>query len=187
MTHVRVLKQERLDDGPPHNYQPNYIMNRVLRYRMTANGLEFEFDRDGVDVPPNLPIDELNLDVYDDTLFYLRLSTQREWYWSRDFDAVTTKKDNKRYYGQIEYQLQDGSWTEWDGNAPKPWNSKKIRFLASKNEDGGETVHQFSLNIDLILTGGRRLPISLDPDIQNPKPVVLEPSGGPVPGLLRAL
>jgi hypothetical protein len=164
-------------------------MNRVLRYRMTANGLEFEVDRDdryGADVPPDYPLDELNLDVYEDTWFYLRLSSQREWYWSRDFDAVTTKKDNKRYYGKIEYQLQDQSWVEWDGNGPKPWQSKRIRFLASKNEDGVDPIHEFSLNIDLILTGGRRLPISLDPDIENPKPQLAVPIGGPKPGLLQA-
>lgn len=187
MPHERVLRQERLDDGVPHNYQANKVIRRVLRYSMGANGLQFEFHRDGADDTPKLPIDELNLDVYEDTEFYLRLSSQRDWHWSIDFDAITTKRDKKRYYGKVEYEIAPNTFVEWDGTGPKPWRSDRIRFLASLNQDGGDNAHSFSLNIDMVLAGGRILPISLDPDIQNPKVNFAEPVADPPPGLLAAV
>lgn len=187
MAHERVLKQERLYDGEPHKYNPKYIIRRVLRYITTNRGLEFLFDRDGNDDTANLPIDKLNLDVYDDTEFYLRLSSQKDWRWSRTFDAITTKKENSKYYGKVQYEQPNGTFAEWDGKAPRTWDSSRIIFLASLNEDSNsEKFHGFSMNIELILPNGGILPITLDPDIQNPR-LNPAPLDNPQPGPLQAL
>lgn len=188
MPHERVLKQERLNDNQPDNYSKVRTIRRKLNYDIdsTTGRLRFWCEQDGDD-DSDARVDELNLDVDADTEFYLRLTNQREWHWSRDFDAITTKKDKTRYYGKVLYE-KDGEFVPWDGKAPKNWRCRQIMFLASLNEDAGsETAHKFSLNIDLILPDGRELPISLDPDIQNPKVRTSVPVGGPRPGLLSSL
>jgi hypothetical protein len=179
--HERVLKQERLKDQKPDDYTSNKEVRRVLDFRLVGDHIVFECDDDGS--PNPIPVDELNLDVVEDTLFQLRLSN-RAWHWSKAFDAITLKKDKKKYYGKVEYLRPGGTFEEWNGQAPKDFECKTIRFLAALNEDGGDRFHGFSLNIDLKLPGGGTLPITLDPDIQNPKPQVAEEN--PRPGLLSA-
>lgn len=185
--HEPVLKQERLNNSAPANYNTRYKVRRVLNYQIdSATGrLAFSCDRD-VDDDLSLPVRELNLDVVDDTEFYIRLSDDKDWYWSKGFDAITTKLDKKRFYGKILYE-RNGKFVSWDGSSSKTWACKRIMFLAALNEDTTvEPSHGFSLNIDLILPGGGILPISLDPDIQNPKPAVPDPIPIPIPGLLSA-
>jgi len=182
--HERVLKQERLKDTDPDDYTANKEVRRLLDFELTSDGRHLIFICTDDGSPNPSPVDELNLDVVDDTLFQLRLS-DKAWHWSKAFDAITLKKDKKKYYGRVMYQKPDGTWDEWDGKAAKAYECKTIKFLAALNEDGGEKTHGFSLNIDLALPGGGILPITLDPDIQNPKPAVIEEN--PRPGLLSAL
>lgn len=181
--HERVLKQERLKDQDPDDYTPNKQVHRVLDFEISSDGRKLTFKCDDDGSPNPVPVDELNLDVVDDTLFQLRLS-DKDWHWSKAFDAVTLKKDTKKYYGRVEYMRPGGTFEEWDGKAPKDFECKIIRFRAALNEDGGEKFHGFSLNIDLAIPGGGTLPITLDPDIQNPKPAVIEEN--PRPGFLSA-
>lgn len=189
MAHVRVLKQERLDDDDPKDYTKVTEIRRVLNYKIdTLSGdVIFWWDKDGSG-STELPVDELNLDIMADSEVHIRLSDDHKWHWSQNFDAITLKKEDKKYYGTLEYEMPNGNYEEWDGQSAKTWKTKRIKFRAALNEDNtGQNTHGFSLNIDLVLPGGKILPITLDPDIQNPKPNFVEPEGDPIPGVLSAL
>jgi hypothetical protein len=182
-----VLKQERLNKDKPAGWTPKWVIRRMLTY-LTDPGnprrLIFQLNRDGPDNTEGSGAALLDLDVRDNTEFFLSLDPAKDWFWSVEFDAITTKAKHDRFYGDILYE-RDGAFEERiDG---KGWRTKKICFYALHNKNGPlGTRHSFSMNIDLILTDALHLPITLDPDIKNPPP-----GDGPAPivlapGLLSA-
>jgi hypothetical protein len=171
-----VMKQETISDKKPEGYEPKLKIKRMLSYKIDRDTgrLVFEYLPDGPDdTVPAATI--LNLDVWEDTEFTLRLDANRAWHWSKNYHAITTKKDKKNLYGLMQYD-RNGVFETWDGKKPKDFECMRVRFVADKNNDVNDRVHSFSMNIDLVLPNGAILPIALDPDIENP-PI----GGGGVP------
>ena len=86
------------------------------------------------------------------------------WHW-RSRDAITTVEPRKSQYTQLQY-LVNGAWV------PEPEEEARcqaIRFGAIHR--GGSVRIDDPFNINLILEWGTNevLPITIDPDIQNPK------------------
>ena len=87
-------------------------------------------------------------------------------YFSKEFDAITTKETLSSYYGSVSYGAYD----------PKLDRYKTVRFAARYNEGGKVgTIHRFNINVDLLQTGTdgepRWIGLTIDPDIKNPPPV----------------
>ncbi|GFE73769.1 MULTISPECIES: nucleotide synthetase [Novosphingobium] len=85
-------------------------------------------------------------------------------YFSKEWDAITTKEALSSYYGGLEYDKYDKELDRY----------KVVRFQARFNYGGKlGTRHPFNINVDL-LQGTRRAPkwigITIDPDIKNPPP-----------------
>ncbi|MFK4873637.1 nucleotide synthetase [Novosphingobium sp. ZW T3_23] len=85
-------------------------------------------------------------------------------YFSKEWDAITTKEALSSYYGGLEYSKYDKELDRY----------KVVRFQARFNRGGKlGTKHPFNINVDL-LQGTRCAPqwigLTIDPDIKNPPP-----------------
>ena len=87
-------------------------------------------------------------------------------YFSKEFDAITTKETLSSFYGNLVYGAYDAKLDRY----------KSVRFAARYNEGGKlGTVHRFNINVDLLQAGvdgePRWIGLTIDPDIKNPPPV----------------
>lgn len=85
-------------------------------------------------------------------------------FFSKAWDAITTKQALSSYYGGLEYDKYDKELDRY----------KVVRFQARFNRGGKlGTRHPFNINVDL-LQGMRCDPrwvgLTIDPDIRNPPP-----------------
>ncbi|WP_334183436.1 nucleotide synthetase [Novosphingobium sp.] len=85
-------------------------------------------------------------------------------YFSKEWDAITTKEALSSYYGALEYSNYDEDLDRY----------KTVTFQARYNQGGKlGTKHRFNINVDL-LQGTRCDPkwigLTIDPDIKNPPP-----------------
>lgn len=95
---------------------------------------------------------EVVIELYGEQLFF-----------SKEYDAITTKGDFSSYYGGLAYDDYD----------PERDRYRRVSFLARANKRGKRgTRHPFNLNVDLHQPGSKLewIPISIDPDIKNPPP-----------------
>lgn len=87
-------------------------------------------------------------------------------FFSKPYDAITTKDDLKFFYGGLCYEDYDEKLDRY----------KTVAFTARYNACGKVgTNHPFSINIDLLQTDAEGNPswigMTIDPDIRNPPPV----------------
>ncbi|PHQ64341.1 MAG: hypothetical protein COC10_01455 [Sphingobium sp.] len=86
-------------------------------------------------------------------------------FFSKDYDAITTKEPLASFYGGLTYDDYDRKLDRY----------KKVRFQARYNQGGKYgTRHRFNINVDLLQNPGAAAPewiaLSIDPDIKNPPP-----------------
>ena len=113
--------------------------------------------------------------IYKNTKIRFRLNSNKEWRFSGQYDAITTKGSFEAFYGQLEYEIENAFYHP--SSASPPNNMKRsiaghreITVLAKKNAKGRvNTTHGFSFNIDLLQVGT----ISGDELASNPKPIWL--------------
>ncbi|WP_156442224.1 MULTISPECIES: nucleotide synthetase [unclassified Sphingomonas] len=100
-----------------------------------------------------------------DSIVEVRLEG-RQIFFSKQFDAVTFKSDQRSLYGGIEYLDYDEKLDRY----------RRARFTARFNRGGKfDTRHGFNINLDLLQRGKDRknvrfVPLTVDPDITNPPP-----------------
>lgn len=87
-------------------------------------------------------------------------------YFSKDYDAITTKEALSSFYGALAY---DGYDKELD-------RYKIVRFIARYNKNGKVgTKHPFNINVDLLQSSDgeepRFIALTIDPTINNPPPM----------------
>jgi hypothetical protein len=117
---------------------------------------------------PSVPAPILDLEVYDDCFLEIWLNPRQNWQWSRNYDAITTKKDYSKLYFELRYR--DGSDLYERADFPTNKTPLVARFGAIHDQGGTPgTKHGFSMNLELLFPTGDPLPITIDPDIQNPK------------------
>lgn len=89
-------------------------------------------------------------------------------FFSKMMHGITTKEDLSTFYGGLEY----------DGYDEKLDRYKIVRFTARYNRNGKyDTSHAFNLNVDFLQSycenkGAKWIPLTIDPDIKNPPPMV---------------
>ena len=92
------------------------------------------------------------------------------WRWSTQFQAITRKRDpaTRRHYKNLRYVEPNGSETPWMSGMSG--NYETITFVAKKGKHSPE-AHGFSMNVDFKVPGNndKWLPVTIDPDIINPK------------------
>lgn len=114
----------------------------------------------GLKIPDLVAIDK-------DAIVEIRLAG-RQLFFSKHFDAVTFKTDQRAHYGAIEYLEYDEKLDRY----------RRARFTARFNRGGKlDTRHGFNINLDLLQRGKdetnvRWVPLTVDPDITNPAPRV---------------
>jgi len=89
-------------------------------------------------------------------------------YFSKDMDAITTKEPLAALYGGLEY----------DGYEEKFDRYRIVRFAARYNQGGKiDTTHGFNVNVHLLQRfvddEPRWIPLTIDPDIKNPPPMLM--------------
>jgi hypothetical protein len=87
-----------------------------------------------------------------------------DWHW-RSQDAITTSADRKALYKRLTY-FKDGLWVPDPGKDAK---CQGIRFGAVRRPGNPGPTDPFNMNIILEWGPDEVLPITIDPDIQNPK------------------
>lgn len=117
-----------------------------------------------------------------DTKIRFILAANKDWRFSNQFDALTTKNDLPQFYGKLEYHKQNAIYFPKGSSGKKSIaGHREITILAKHHEMGRvNTTHGFSFNIDLLQVGKIYgfelkptplplwLSITVDPDIKNP-------------------
>lgn len=131
-----------------------------------GNGIKSFVDFASLKLTPSQPI--LDLDVYNDCFLEVWLDPNKNWRWSRELDAITTKKPYEQLYFELKYRDGDDWYDRADFPADKV--PMVVRFGAKHNKPPTypEDKHGFSLNLELVDSEGEGLPITIDPDIRNP-------------------
>jgi len=110
----------------------------------------------------------LDLEVYADCFLEVWLNPLQNMRWSLVYDAITTKQDFSNYYFELKYK--DGNDLYDRASFPTDVIPLVVRFGAKHNYPPVQpTLHGFSLNIELVHATGKPTPLTIDPDIQNPK------------------
>jgi hypothetical protein len=108
------------------------------------------------------------LDIYIDSDCVIELTLiDKNWKWSNKFQAITTKKPRSSIYKSLRYIDKRGAEVEWTPNMTDEYRS--IRFYALL-QSGPSIGHGFCLNVDYAMLGAQWLPVTIDPDIINPRP-----------------
>ncbi|WP_298397032.1 nucleotide synthetase [Sphingobium sp.] len=86
-------------------------------------------------------------------------------FFSKDYDAITTKEPLSSFYGGLTYEDYDSALDRY----------KRVTFKARYNAGGKfGTNHPFNINVDLLQNSEAEVPkwigLSIDPDIKNPPP-----------------
>lgn len=98
--------------------------------------------------------DDLQFGISDDCTINFLLAEHIKWRWSKKYFTITSKKNYKKLYGDV-----------------KIINAKLFSIKSMYNRNIiDDIVHSFNLNIDYYQGDGKWLPITIDPDIGNPKP-----------------
>jgi hypothetical protein len=92
------------------------------------------------------------------------LRTNLDWHW-RTQDAITTAISQRTYYKQLQYLVGE-DWVEDPGDGAR---CQTIRFGAYKRAGDEGPRDPFNMNVILEWDSNDVLPITIDPDIQNPK------------------
>jgi hypothetical protein len=110
------------------------------------------------------PTDLLDIKIEEDCYVQMWLVNQNlDWYW-RSEDAITTTESVKSIYKQLEY-YHNGGWVTNPGEKAK---CHGIRFGAVFR-GGNPTDDPFNMNFMLEWGPDEVLPVTIDPDIQNPR------------------
>lgn len=94
----------------------------------------------------------------------LLLRGNLDWHW-RPMDAITTVVSAKSLYKQLRY-YKDGDWVADPGQNAI---CQAIRFGAWLRPGPEGPKDAFNMNVILEWDSGEVLPITIDPDLQNPK------------------
>jgi hypothetical protein len=106
----------------------------------------------------------LDFGISADCTIRFTLDEKVNWRWSHDYWVISAKEDYRRLYGDVQ-KISDRSF----------------EFKAKYDEGGNDTtMHHFNLNIDYGQGAKRWLPITIDPDVGNPRPHQLNMVDGPI-------
>ena len=171
-----ALAEKRPDNYPgvkglAGDYTP---LEGVIKYNLDSGSLGFYIE---INTPFAIKeddlYDKLNFAIDKNYLVTLILDVSLDWQWSLKYDAVTMKSKNKNY-GELRYL--DGAVWKTKSQIKPGSQITKVRFAARMSNDSSNSRHSFSLNIDLMQKNSvpeqrkLRLPITIDPDIINPRP-----------------
>jgi hypothetical protein len=143
------------DSNEDWNATAPIVFNVVLGTNGQAVVLEYQLpaypDQDYIPVTCNSTI---VINLVSDQLFF-----------SKEFDAITTKEPLSSFYGGVEYLDYDHDFDRY----------KSVTFKARFNTGGKlGTCHRFNVNVDLLQYTSAGEPhwigLAIDPDIKNPPP-----------------
>jgi hypothetical protein len=108
--------------------------------------------------------DLLDIHIEERCFVQMWLSAQTiDWFW-RPQDAITMAHPGVPFYTQLQYDV-NGTWVENPGEQAR---SRGIRFGAQLRGGGPGPKDPFNLNV-ILDWGEAVLPMTIDPDIQNPR------------------
>ena len=170
-----------------HTIAPDGVIYRCIDYRENGTGgyeLYYTNDYDRpypvkikdflkgkLNYPPAEPGDalfdtadgsRLDLNCIEDCTILLYLNESRNWQFSTNGDAFSTKRDEGGKYGGLKYVNSDGSTT-----GGKPAAGCRLLYFRAKCKK--ETFENgFNLKLQLLLRDGTVKEVLIDPDIRNP-------------------
>jgi hypothetical protein len=159
--------------NPPTNLKP---LNLTLMSEPDGDKLSFYFEGKIESVTGGPITTRLDLDIIRENYqVTIKLDESTDWHWSNTLSAITTKKQLKKFYLDLRYSADGQTFFYYDDDNDETINNRYryIRFIAIYNKDGDHEIgekHAFSLNISLVNSNEKVLPITLDPDIRNPPP-----------------
>lgn len=106
------------------------------------------------------------ISISKNSVIEVTLDSDQLWF-SKEFDAITTKEPLSSYYGNVIY-VEDSYDAKLD-------RYKTVRFKALYNKGGKfGTNHRFNICVDLLQDTEAAAPtwitLTIDPDIRNPPP-----------------
>jgi hypothetical protein len=182
-----VYKQERINKNRPFKSDPVVIANIFLFIEKENDIVKIKMDQSNEDkykILKNIDGRQTIL-ILANSWIKFHLSDNTQWRWSDQYDSITTKILLNEFYGFIEYKsnlpverfLFDHRYfksdIECDNYVEISPGFKDMSYYAKLNEHGiPGTRHEFNLNIDLKQSDGSWMPITIDPIMKNPPPII---------------
>lgn len=183
-----AYKQEKLNKDKPFKSEPIITANILLQIKQSERGnTEIIFEQRESDTYKILK--EINgyqnILIITNCKIVFYLPTDKKYRWSDQYDGITTKLPLKKFYGGVRYEdsiekeeiLISPYYYEFSENCDRsveisPGYTKMI-YYAKLNQHGVPgTAHEFNLNIDLKQEDGTWMPITIDPIMKNPPPII---------------
>jgi hypothetical protein len=105
-----------------------------------------------------------HVEIQKDCYIQFWLSKNVDWHW-HDEKAITTAKSLPTQYFKLQYLTSQG----WDDKPLAGQPTRCVRLGAKYRGPGSPKADLFNMNVMLENPDGSTLPITIDPDIQNPR------------------
>jgi hypothetical protein len=171
-----LLQQKMLSIGSPTDWDSgspvvSLKLDFLTRKKNNKSWLIFKYTIN----PINQLVEGLSLAVIKNCCIIVELANDKHWRWSNVYQGITTKCDHADLYFDLQYSEDGNNWSNWVNGISG--NYRFVKIKAKQKQDIPENtseLHGFSFNIELLIpedAGDREywLPITLDPDIINPK------------------
>ncbi|MGB3721437.1 MAG: nucleotide synthetase [Pacificimonas sp.] len=157
-------------DGSSDRFALRYHEARVAVEGDCANGFDLA-SRPEAEPVKGEPVD---FDIRKNSYVVIELFEKFEWRYSQEFAGVVLKnKADRKFYGKLEYAESLAGPYHPKSDFPPGKAIRFLRFAAKFNKlpDGEGAKHPYCLNMEFRMNGAETwIPMSLDPDINNPPP-----------------
>jgi hypothetical protein len=165
---VKPPHQPLNSQAPTHWDGAKRVLEVMLTYAPHPKApkmMVFQFVVTPIDYPEYTADPEyLNFGISDDCTLRFTLDPKISWRWSKDYWVISSKKDYRRLYGDVK-KIGDHSF--------------EVKAKYDANGSLG-TLHHFNLNVDYGQGPDRWLPMTIDPDVGNPRPPGMVGVTGPI-------
>jgi hypothetical protein len=185
---VGTYKQERINKYKPFKSEPIITANILLEIKQSSSGntdiTMKQSENDAYKIVKKINGRQVLLILTNSKIVFY-LSKNNKYRWSDQYDGITTKLLLKEFYGGIIYDdeldkevfLISPYYYEFDKDCDRSIEFSpgfsKMTYYAKLNEHGvPATSHEFNLNIDLKQADGTWTPITIDPIMKNPPPII---------------
>lgn len=183
-----AYKQEKINKDKPFKSEPIIIANILIEIKQNkSGGTEIFFKQRESD--DYIVLKEINgyqtILIITNSKIVFYLPNDNKYRWSDQYDGITTKKSLKKFYGGVKYEgeiekeeiLISHYYYDFSENCSRSVKASpgytKMLYYAKLNEHGMPgTTHEFNLNIDLRQEDGTWMPITIDPIMKNPPPII---------------
>ncbi len=183
-----LICQRAIKKKAPTRQVPTRLLYLCLVPSSDGTGLSLRYHQDRVDVKPGddgmivfgceietKPREKnpVNFEIVEDSYVLIELYENYKWRFSQEFAGMVMKnKADRKFYGELRYAEKPEGPFYCKSEIRDGMSIRYLRFVAKYNKlpKGQFATHPYCLNMEFLMDGNGEewVPITLDPDIENP-------------------